>query len=219
MLRLLTAILLLLFAVGATPASALESNRITSPHDTASLVSEVDTVVPGKAFRIGLHLQLAPGWHTYWRNPGDSGLPTKVQWHAPAAVKPGDIAWPAPQRFAVGGLYNFGYTGDVVLPVPVQVAASAKPGTTARLSADVRWLVCREECVPGKATLHLDLPIAASATANARSRSLAAISAEPASGRRSSSAVAVGSAALAFSTASSMLMTWWPIETPASHSG
>jgi len=76
--------------------------------------------------------------------------------------------WPAPQRFDVGGLFNFGYSGDALLPVQLDVPASAKPGSAVQLAVEARWLVCREECIPGKGMLALDLPIAAESAKNPR---------------------------------------------------
>ena len=104
-------------------------------------------------------LRHEPHWHTYWINPGDSGLPTTLAWTLPPGLKTQDIAWPLPKRFDVGGLYNFGYDGEVVLPVALSVPADAEPGTTAHIAVEAKWLVCREECIPGKASLTLDLPI------------------------------------------------------------
>lgn len=160
----MSALLAGVFAVAAV-AAPKKTN-----HLSIELIAESSALVPGQRGWIGLHLRHEPHWHTYWVNPGDSGLPTKITWHTPAGVEAGAIAWPVPQRFEVGGLYNFGYSGDVMLPVPVQVGSGVKPGTTARLTADVRWLVCREQCIPGKTTLRLDLPVAASATPNAHWR-------------------------------------------------
>ncbi|HLY89077.1 MAG TPA: protein-disulfide reductase DsbD domain-containing protein [Acetobacteraceae bacterium] len=153
MLRLLTAILLLLPALGTTRASALESNRFTSPRDTASLVSEVDTVVPGKPFRIGLRLQLAPGWHTYWRNPGDAGAPPDLQLTLPHGATATPIDWPTPRRIAEGPLMTYAYSGDLLLPVTI----TATGGDTA-VRTHAEWLVCREICVPEEADFQLDLP-------------------------------------------------------------
>lgn len=152
MLRLLTAILLLLLAAGATPARALESNRFTSPRDTVSLVSEVDTVVPGKPFRIGLRLQLAPGWHTYWRNPGDAGVPADMQLTLPQGATAGPIDWPTPRRIPEGPLMTYAYTGDVLLPVTISPAGGDTP-----IRAHAEWLVCRDICVPEEADFQLDL--------------------------------------------------------------
>jgi len=151
----------------AVPAIAAHGDK---DHVRVELIAENTALVPGERAWVGLRLVHEPHWHTYWVNPGDSGLPTKLKWQLPANVKAGDIAWPAPQRFNVGGLFNIGYSGEVVLPVPLEVAAGAKPGSTVPVSVEVRWLVCREECVPGKKTLKLALPVAASASANVRTR-------------------------------------------------
>lgn len=133
-----------------------------------TLISEQTGLVPGKTAWLGIRLQHAPQWHTYWVNPGDSGLPTKLSWSVPYGFIPGQIEWPAPQRFDVGGLFNFGYAGDVLLPVPIGVSVDAQPGKKAHIAVTATWLVCHEECVPGKATLTLDLPVAASAAPEPR---------------------------------------------------
>jgi DsbC/DsbD-like thiol-disulfide interchange protein len=125
----------------------------------AALVAESSALTPGGSVLLGLRLQHAPHWHTYWRNPGDSGLPTRLRFTLPAGYRVDDIAWPAPMRFDVGGLYNFGYTGDMLLSVRLHVPADAKAGDTAAIGADANWLMCREECIPGKAHLTLALPV------------------------------------------------------------
>jgi len=129
-------------------------------HVKVSLLSEYAALVPGKTAWLGLHLQHEPHWHTYWINPGDSGLPTKIAWQLPPSYRVGDIAWPAPQRIAVDELQNFGYEGDVLLLIPLDVSSEAKSDTTVHIGAQVKYLVCREECVPGKADLDIDLPVA-----------------------------------------------------------
>jgi thiol:disulfide interchange protein DsbD len=138
-------------------------------HVAVTLVSEQSALVPGKTAWFGIRFKHEPQWHTYWVNPGDSGLPTKLSWTVPYGFRPGEIAWPAPTRFDVGGLFNFGYGGDdVLLPVPMGVSSDAVAGSRAHISVAAKWLVCHEECVPGKATLALDLPIAAIAAPNPR---------------------------------------------------
>ena len=148
-----------LSVVLCTPAFAQGAGHAAEAVDL-ELVGEQRALVPGTRAWLGLHLRHAPDWHSYWINPGDSGLPTRLTWRLPAGWRAGDIAWPAPTRFEVGGLYNFGYDGDVLLPVPVDVPADARIGDTVTLAVEARWLVCREECVPGKATLHIERPIA-----------------------------------------------------------
>ena len=126
-----------------------------------ALISEHTSLAPGQSVQIGLLLRHEPHWHTYWINPGDSGLPTTLSWTLPPGLRTQDIAWPLPKRLDVGGLYNFGYDGEVLLPVALEVPADAKAGTTAHLAVEAKWLVCREACIPGKASLALDLPVAA----------------------------------------------------------
>jgi thiol:disulfide interchange protein DsbD len=160
----LIAVLAAVVAVGS-PRDA-RASVVSADHLDLELVSEHAALVPGARAWLGLRLRHAAHWHSYWINPGDSGLPTRLAWTLPQGWRAGDVAWPAPTRFEVGGLYNFGYDGDVLLPVPLEVPVDAVPGTIARLGVEVRWLVCREECVPGKATLALDAPIAAHAGAS-----------------------------------------------------
>ena len=156
----------------ATSASAANARARADNHVAVTLVSEQAALVPGKTAWLGLVLKHQPHWHTYWVNPGDSGLPTKLHWQLPPEFKAGDIAWPAPQRFSAGGVYNFGYADQVLLPVPIEVPAGAKTGTNARLAVEAKWLVCREECIPGKTTLKISLPVAAAASIDSRWRKL-----------------------------------------------
>jgi thiol:disulfide interchange protein DsbD len=154
-MRVLSLLPTLLFAF-----STVHAAPATDEHITVELVSERSALVPGSTAWFGLRLVHAPHWHTYWINPGDSGLPTRLTWTLPAGYAAGDIAWPLPKRFDVGGLANFGYDGDVLLPVPVTVPADATVGTQVQLTVEAKWLVCHEECIPGKATLALELPVA-----------------------------------------------------------
>jgi thiol:disulfide interchange protein DsbD len=136
------------------PGVAAESATVASPRATASLVSDVDTVSPGKAFHLGLRLRLAPGWHTYWRNPGDAGVPPELTLDLPQGVSAGPITWPAPARVAEGPLMTYAYTGDVLLPVTVTPSRSGELAVKAHAS----WLVCREICVPEEGDFRIDLP-------------------------------------------------------------
>jgi thiol:disulfide interchange protein DsbD len=154
-------ILTLLLAAASLPGAAVQDD-----HVKVTLLAEHEALAPGKTVWLGVRLEHEPHWHTYWINPGDSGLPTRLSWQLPPGFHAGEIAWPAPARIKVADLYNFGYEGDILLPVPVAVSVEAQPGTTAHLQAQAKWLVCREECIPGKASLALDLPVR-SATATA----------------------------------------------------
>ncbi len=156
----------------ATVSAALHAAPVASDHVTVELISENTALIPGRTAWLGLRLQHAPQWHTYWINPGDSGLPTRLTWTLPSGFTAGDIDWPAPRRFKIDELYNFGYAGDVLLPVPIDVPAHAVPGATVHLAVQAKWLVCHEECIPGKASLALNLPVAATAASNARAQVL-----------------------------------------------
>ncbi|TAD87900.1 MAG: cytochrome C biogenesis protein [Alphaproteobacteria bacterium] len=137
---------------------AASANPVRTPHVTATLEAEVATVVPGQPFRAGLRLEMKPGWHTYWQNPGDSGLATEIEWLLPPGVTAGAIQWPAPHRYPFGPLVNHGYSGEVLLPVSITVPSTGL-GARVRLQAEARWLVCEQICVPEEATLVLDLPV------------------------------------------------------------
>lgn len=154
MSRLLTGILFAFLICHAIPANALESNQVVSSHATVSLVSDVDTVAPGKQFHIGLWLRLSPGWHTYWKNPGDAGIPPELDLKLPLGGEAGPIAWPVPRRVAEGALMTYAYTGSVLLPVAITPAPDGH--TVVRLHAD--WLVCHDICVPEEGEFQLDLP-------------------------------------------------------------
>ena len=139
------------------PAPAAAS--VAADPVTAKLIPEFGTAVPGNTLWVDLHLDIAPGWHTYWRNPGDSGLPTEIAWTLPAGFSAGDIFWPVPERFVTGGIGNYGYSRTVDLLVPIAISPQLEPGTEAHLTADASWLVCAEICIPGEATLPLALPV------------------------------------------------------------
>jgi DsbC/DsbD-like thiol-disulfide interchange protein len=143
----------------AASAHAADHAPADAEHVSVELISEHTALAPGQSQQLGLLLRHEPHWHTYWINPGDSGLPTTLTWTLPSGLKTQDVAWPLPKRFDVGGLYNFGYDGEIVLPIALSVPADAAPGSTAHLAVEAKWLVCREECIPGKKSLTLDLPI------------------------------------------------------------
>jgi thiol:disulfide interchange protein DsbD len=122
-------------------------------------------VEAGKPVWLGLQLTHQPDWHTYWKNSGDSGLPTELAWQLPAGITAGDVAWPTPKKIAIGSLANYGYEGTVLLPVPLTVA----PGFNApQLDVTLRatWLVCRLECIPQEGEFTLSLPARSSSAAH-----------------------------------------------------
>ena len=114
----------------------------------------------GQTLWLGLHIQHQPHWHTYWQNPGDSGLPTRLQWQLPTGLQAGEIAWPLPKKIPIGTLANYGYEGSVVLPVPVTVGPDFKAPVVGpvKIQLQAEWLVCRQECIPQEGRFELSLP-------------------------------------------------------------
>lgn len=133
---------------------------VQATHLTAELVADPSTVVPGGTTTAGLVLALEDGWHVYWSNAGDAGEPPQVQWTLPGGVTVGAMQFAVPSRISFGSLMDYGYEGIAAFPFKVQTAPDTKPGRQ-HLDAHVRWLVCREVCIPGRAHLGLDLQIAA----------------------------------------------------------
>ncbi|CAN5410319.1 thioredoxin family protein [soil metagenome] len=126
----------------------------------AELVPMSAWAAPGSTAVVAVRQSLSPGWHTYWRNPGDSGGPTTLEWALPAGLRAGDIVWPLPTRQRLAGLLSYGYQGEVFLPVPIEVPATAKAGTSLPLKVEALFLVCSADlCAPEHRTLTLALPI------------------------------------------------------------
>lgn len=146
--------------VAAVATAQQQGPQADTPHVSARLVASAQAVAPGDTITVGLAKTIIPGWHTYWRNPGDSGLATTIDWEAPAGVTMGDIQWPAPERHSLGPVTNYGYEGEVTLLSPLTVPADAQPGSTLALRAAVSWLVCEDICIPEDIKLELALPVA-----------------------------------------------------------
>jgi thiol:disulfide interchange protein/DsbC/DsbD-like thiol-disulfide interchange protein len=138
----------------------LSGNSVSTDNVKARLVSETDGIGPGQSIWVALELDIRDGWHTYWRNPGDSGQATKLAWTLPAGFTAGDIVWTTPHRFVVDPLVNYGYAKHAVhqvkITAPKELAASASPVT---LEAKASWLVCADVCIPENADLELKLPV------------------------------------------------------------
>jgi thiol:disulfide interchange protein DsbD len=144
-------------------SAAAGSSTVATPHVQAELVAQApDGVGPGKPLWLGLSITHQPDWHTYWKNPGDSGLPTQLEWTLPPGMDAGEVAWPVPRKIPIGNLANYGYEGTVLLPVPVTVSPAFQAGPLAKevtVQLQASWLVCRKECIPEEGTFTLQLPI------------------------------------------------------------
>jgi len=144
-----------------------------SANARAELLAQQDAIVAGNDLRLGIHFVLDPGWHIYWTNPGDSGQPPVIQWQLPQGFHAGEIDWPRPARMqSTAQLADYGYHGEVLLPVTIHAPASLAAGTPAPIVADAKWLVCREVCIPEHAQLHLELPVAQHAKENPNAAAL-----------------------------------------------
>ena len=158
---LLHRLLLIAAAALALPVQAA-STVVTTEQVRAELVAHApEGITPGKPVWLGLQIEHQPHWHTYWKNPGDSGLPTTLAWQLPVGVTAGEIAWPTPKKLPVGPLMNYGYEGRLLLPVPVSVG-QAFAGNTLDIKLTAQWLVCKDVCIPQQGEFALSLPVQAS---------------------------------------------------------
>ena len=148
--------LLLVLAMVQAQAPAID---LKQPAVTASLWAERDGIAPGQPFVLGLRLSHAPGWHSYWRIPGDSGLPTRLSWRLPQGFSAGDLQWPAPRRLAIGPLVDYGYEGETLLMTELQAAPGLALGSQVRVEAHAQWLMCRDVCIPASEDLAVTLPV------------------------------------------------------------
>src|SRR3984957_8254978 len=151
----------------ASPAAfSLSGNVVATDNVKAHLVSEVSAVAPGQSFWVALDLNIRDGWHTYGRNPGDSGQATTLKWQLPPGFTAGDIVWATPHRFEIPPLVNYGYAKHAAHLVNIVAPRDLKAGAPVVLSAKASWLVCSDVCIPEDANLQLKLPVNAQAGAD-----------------------------------------------------
>src|SRR5580692_5454560 len=151
---------LLLGLMLASPAAfALSGNVVATDNVKAQLVSEASAIAPGQSFWVALEFSIRDGWHTYWRNPGDSGQATTLNWSLAPGFTAGEILWPAPHRFELPPLVNYGYAKHAVHLVNITAPQDLRAGGPIVLSAKASWLVCSDVCIPEDADLQLKLPV------------------------------------------------------------
>jgi len=153
------------FCILSLPVSLVAQASARAPHVSVELLVPPADITPGQSFTAGLDFKLEPHWHVYWLNAGDSGEPPRLSWTLPAGITAGPMQFPTPKRLPLGPLMDFGYEDEVVFPVEMHVAPSVPPGKPATLTAKVNWLVCREVCLPGKATISVTRPVESAGTA------------------------------------------------------
>ena len=163
----LLALVALLAAIPLPAPAAVPGPVVTTPQVRAELLAHApEGVAAGKPMWLGLQIEHKPHWHTYWKNPGDSGLPTTLAWQLPAGVSAGPIEWPTPMRLPIGPLMNYGYEGTLLLPVAVRVPAGWQ-GETLDISLHAEWLVCKDVCIPESGDFALRLPSQAATAGHA----------------------------------------------------
>jgi thiol:disulfide interchange protein len=150
--------LILLSFMVVSPAFAASGPAHATDNVKSRLVSEVRAVGPGQTFWVALELNIRDGWHTYWRNPGDSGQATTLDWTLPSGFTAGQIVWPTPHRFDLPPLVNYGYAKHVMHLVQVTAPKDLPSGTSVTLAAKASYLVCSDVCIPEDAALELKLP-------------------------------------------------------------
>ncbi len=173
--RFLFALFFIAASAGWTSANAQFSNKpalatssvVSTPQVRAELVAHApEGLTPGQTVWVGLWLTHQKDWHTYWKNSGDSGLPTELTWELPPGLDMGETAWPVPRLIRIGKLANYGYDGQVLLAAPLQVPTSFKPPPGGMGQIDIRlhatWLACRVECIPEEGSFVLQLPVRSS---------------------------------------------------------
>jgi DsbC/DsbD-like thiol-disulfide interchange protein len=142
-----------------TPLPSARASAASIPHGTVDLIAESQWIAPGNETYVGLNFQLEKGWHIYWVNPGDSGQPPRVEWHLPAGLNAGELEWPAPRRLGTSTIVDFGYDNAVMLLVKLRTSSTIQANQAAQIGAELRVLVCKDICIPGKARVSLTLPI------------------------------------------------------------
>src|SRR5215510_4938215 len=139
-----------------SPAQVYQGKELVK----AELLADTSAIVPGKPFTIGLLLRMVPHWHTYWAFSGDAGLPTELKWKLPPGWKVGEIQWPIPLKtIDPGDIETYGYENEVLLMQEI-TPPSRLDNSSTKLSTEASWLVCEKICIPGGATLQLDLAVA-----------------------------------------------------------
>ena len=146
------------FLIALTLCLCLAASVAQAAHTQVKLFLSAATARPGDTVWVGVDLKMDADWHTYWKNSGAAGLPTKIEWHLPPGVTAGEILWPLPQIIPPAEVTTYGYEDEAVLLVPLTLAADLKPGPLV-LKADVSWLECKEQCVPGSANVEATLNI------------------------------------------------------------
>ncbi|MBM2839948.1 MAG: cytochrome c biosis protein transrane region [Bacteroidetes bacterium] len=158
--QLVCVVLTVSVAVGQVPQSLKTSSGKNKHHTSIELVSSVKTIRPGGKFLVGVLMKMDPGWHTYWKNSGESGLPTQIDWRLPEGFTAGEIQWPLPHKYNESGdILTYGYEAENMLIVEITAPSSLQSDTQTALRANVHWLECENICIPGDDSVEVTLPV------------------------------------------------------------
>ncbi len=153
-------------AIAQTALPSFGNPATAAHHTQAKLILSADTAKPGDTIWAGVDLKMDPDWHTYWKNPGEAGMATKIEWQLPPGVTAGEIQWPLPEKFPPVEVTTYGYTNEVVLLVPLTLASNLPAGPL-DLKANVSWLECKEVCIPASQAIEAKLNIGSKAKSSA----------------------------------------------------
>ncbi|MFQ5562672.1 MAG: protein-disulfide reductase DsbD family protein [Parvularculaceae bacterium] len=159
-----------LAAVAASSAAADFSPAapVRTEHANSEMLVAREGFAPGETTWFAFSQKLQPGWHVYWRNPGDSGLPLEFNWTLPEGFTPGEPVYPTPERIPIGPLANYGHHDDPVFLAGVTAPADARLGDEVVVKVTASWLICEEICVPEEGSFELTMPIVASPRENSK---------------------------------------------------
>lgn len=158
-MRIIFFLMMILTLLGGRVSSASESAQVDTGKVLAQLVSTHYTAPAGETIYVSLRTVLDDKWHTYWRNPGDSGEPVQMTWSLPDGVSAGEIVWPLPTAIPTGPIVNYGFEGTPMFPVPITLPRDAAPGDVITIAANAYYLVCKDICIPEDADLSLSIEI------------------------------------------------------------
>jgi thiol:disulfide interchange protein len=164
--------------VAGVAGAQAPAQKDQSPHSDIALISDVSSAAPGTTVTVAARLTLDKGWHTYWINPGDAGLPLKVKWTLPAGVTASELRFPTPHLTPQAPLMSYGYENEVLVLADITVPAGTPAGNTLALRGQAEWLACEEQCLPAAGDLVLDLPVSAAATPTSWAKAIAATRAQ-----------------------------------------
>ncbi|MBY0356997.1 MAG: thioredoxin family protein [Candidatus Obscuribacterales bacterium] len=150
-----TLVSLLLMLVLSFSAYAFDSTA----HVQATLLSDKEAITAGVPFKLGVELEMEPGWHTYYLHSGDAGMPTKIEWQLPEGFKAADLLWEKPHRFDEAGIVTYGYERRTILVSEITPPAKLAIGKSLKFKAKVKWLSCKDVCIPGSQEVEISLPI------------------------------------------------------------